>query len=107
MSVTDGGRILHTGIASRRPTVRQRRNVERRDQTGTFPGCRMPASACDLDHRRRVADGGDTHEGQLVALCRHDHRIRHAAGWIHRADNDGSYTWVSPLGVQYSRPRAP
>ncbi len=107
-TVTDGaGSTVQSGTTRRRPSNQQRRLVESRDVTCVFPGCRMPATDCDLDHRIRVADGGDTHEGQLVALCRHDHVLRHRHGWTHRRNVDGSHTWVSPLGVRYTRPPPP
>jgi hypothetical protein len=108
VTVTDeAGEPIHTGTTRRRPTAGQRRSVEARDLTCIFPGCRRPAAACDLDHRTPVSEGGATHVGQLVALCRHDHGLRHRAGWQHRANGDGSHTWVSPLGMTYTRPRAP
>lgn len=108
VTVTDeAGEPIHTGITRRRPTAGQRRSVEARDLTCIFPGCRRPAASCDLDHRTPVSEGGATHVRQLVALCRHDHEIRHRAGWRHRSNGDGSHTWISPLGVSYTRPRAP
>jgi hypothetical protein len=104
LNVMDRGHLVHSGVLRRRPTATQRRAVESRDVTCVFPGCRMPAAACDLDHRVPFSEGGTTHEDQLVALCRHDHVIRHRAGWSHRAGADGSHIWTSPLGVTYSRP---
>jgi hypothetical protein len=108
VTVTDqAGEPLHTGTTRRRPTAGQRRTVEARDLTCIFPVCRRPAACCDLDHRTPVSECGTTHVRQLVALCRHDHGLRHRAGWQHRANGDGSHTWVSPLGMTYTRPRAP
>jgi hypothetical protein len=104
MTVTDSGEVIDSVITRRRPTVGVRRRVEARDQTCVFPGCRMPATACDLDHRRPYSEGGLTHPDQMVALCRHDHVIRHRAGWTHRPEPGGAHTWVSPLGNTYTRP---
>ncbi len=104
VTVTDQGRLVDSIVTRRRPSGAMRRRVEARDQTCVFPGCRMPATQCDLDHRRPVANGGLTHPHQLVALCRHDHVIRHRAGWTHRANSDGSHQWTSPLGNTYTRP---
>ncbi|MDH4116713.1 MAG: HNH endonuclease [Acidimicrobiia bacterium] len=98
------GAIIHTSTTKRRPDRATRRHVEARDVTCIFPGCRRPAAACDLDHRVQVVDGGDTHPEQLVALCRHDHVLRHRLGWRHTSNPDGSHTWVSPLGNRYTRP---
>jgi hypothetical protein len=53
----DSGQPLHEGITRRRPNRGRRRSVEARNRTCVFPGCRMPATECDLDHRipgRRV-----------------------------------------------------
>jgi hypothetical protein len=47
---TETGQPLRSGITTRRPTVSQRRDVETRDRTCVFPGCRMPATECDFDH---------------------------------------------------------
>ncbi|MGF1667238.1 MAG: DUF222 domain-containing protein [Acidimicrobiia bacterium] len=108
VTVTDeAGEPIHVAATRRRPTAGQRRAVEGRDVTCIFPGCRMPATSCDLDHRTPVTEGGSTHVGQLAALCRHDHVIRHRTGWRHSANGDGSHTWVSPLGMTYVRQRAP
>ncbi len=104
-AVTDeSGAIIHSGITRRRPNAALRRQVESRDRSCVFPGCRRPAGGCDLDHRIRVADGGATHLDQLVPLCRHDHVVRHRHGWSHSRNADGSHSWTSPLGVEYSRP---
>lgn len=104
-AVTDeSGAIIHSGITRRRPNAALRRQVESRDRSCVFPGCRRPAGGCDLDHRIRVADGGATHMDQLVPLCRHDHVVRHRHGWSHSRNADGSHSWTSPLGVEYSRP---
>jgi Domain of unknown function (DUF222) len=105
VTVTDeDGGIVHSGVTRRRPSVQVQRLVESRDPTCVFPGCRRPSTTCDLDHRIRVVDGGGTDPDQLVPLCRHDHVIRHRHGWSHRRNPDGTHTWTSPLGVNYTRP---
>lgn len=104
MVVTDQGQVIDTVVIRRRPTGPMRRQVEVRDQTCIFPGCRMPATNCDLDHRIPYAEGGLTHPDQLAPLCRYDHVTRHKAGWTHRRNPDGSHTWHSPLGATYTRP---
>ncbi len=104
VTVTDRGRLVDSVVTRRRPTGEMRRRVEARDLTCVFPGCRMPASQCDLDHRQQFSEGGLTHPDQLVALCRHDHVIRHRAGWTHRPTSNGGHQWTSPLGNTYTRP---
>ncbi len=104
-TLTDhAGDPVHTGTTRRRPNATLRRQVEARDATCVFPGCRTPARSCDLDHRIPVAEGGETHVDQLVALCRHHHVIRHRFDWRHTRRSDGTHVWKSPLGVVYERP---
>lgn len=99
-SVTDSGTTVSTGTTRRRPTHAQRRDIEARDSRCVFPGCRMPARACDLDHRVPYGEGGQTTSSNLAPLCRHDHRVRHA-GWTYEPLADGTYHWKSRLGATY------
>ena len=69
--------------------------------TCIFPGCRMPAVDCDLDHRTRWADGGRTRCCNLAPLCRHDHIIKDQHGWRYQPLCDGRYLWTSRLGHNY------
>jgi hypothetical protein len=98
----ESGQIVHTGVTRRRPTAGQRRAVEARHRTCVFPGCRMPAAECDLDHQVMWSEGGATCVDNLVPLCRHDHRLRHLAGWSHETLPDGDHRWVSRLGHVYT-----
>jgi hypothetical protein len=95
------GQILHTGTTRRRPNASLRRGVEARNPTCIFPGCRMPAVDCDLDHRTRWADGGRTRCCNLAPLCRHDHIIKDQHGWRYQPLCDGRYLWTSRLGHNY------
>jgi len=103
-SVTDpgSGQVIVNGTTRRRPSADQRRQVEARDRMCVFPGCRMPAAACDLDHRVPWSEHGPTSVDNLVPLCRHDHRIRHQAGWAHESLDDGDHRWTSGLGHIYT-----
>jgi hypothetical protein len=92
----DSGMPIHVGTTQRRPTTSQRRVVEARHRTCVFPGCRMPARACDLDHRIPWAHGGPTTIDHLAPLCRHDHRNRHH-GWTYQPLPNGDHLWTSPL----------
>lgn len=98
----DEGRPVHTGTTRRRPTNRQRRDVETLYPRCVFPGCRMPANQCDLDHTIPWAEGGTTTISNLAPLCRHDHRLRHEAGWRYGRTDRGDLEWVSPLGQRYA-----
>jgi hypothetical protein len=103
----DEGQVVHNGTTRRRPTVAQARQVEARNPTCVFPGCRMPASACDLDHNQAWSAGGPTDVENLAPLCRHDHVIRHR-GWAIKQPRPGSFQWTSPLGHRYTvRPGPP
>ena len=99
---TGTGQPLHTGTTRRRPTAALRRDVESRDPTCIFPGCRMPSVDCDLDHRQRWADGGPTTHDNCAPLCRHDHLIKDERGWTYRPLSNGDYQWTSRLRHRYT-----
>lgn len=102
VTVTERGEPIWTGITRRRPTTHQKRQVEARNPTCAFPGCRLPAAACDLDHTVAYSDGGPTEVSNLAPLCRHDHRLKHQAGWKLQRTAPGTYRWTSPLGHVYT-----
>ena len=98
----DSGRPVHGGVIRRRPSSTQRREVETRNPEYVFPGCRMPSVECDLDHTVEWASGGQTTVDNLAPVCRHDHRIRHQAGWQREPLADGDHLWTSRLGFRYT-----
>ncbi|NNF09663.1 MAG: DUF222 domain-containing protein [Acidimicrobiia bacterium] len=100
VSDPETGTIVDTGVTRRRPTTPDRRAVESRDTHCVFPGCRMPATNCDLDHTTPYGQGGTTTPTNLAPLCRHDHRIKHT-GWTYHPQEDGTYHWTSRLGATY------
>jgi hypothetical protein len=102
----ESGMPLHVGTTKRRPTASMRRTVEATYRTCIFPGCRMPARGCDLDHRIPWAEGGHTSTECLAPLCRHDHCIRHR-GWSYRRLPDGDHLWTSPLNHTYATSGTP
>jgi hypothetical protein len=97
----DTSRPLSTVTTCRRPTAAQHRGVVARNRTCIFPGCRMPARDCELDHRIPWAEGGTTRTEDIGPLCRHDHGIRHAAGWTYEIPIDGEIEWTTRLGHLY------
>lgn len=103
-SVTDPttGRVVNTSATRRRPTAGQRRYLESVHPTCVFPGCRMPATECDMDHRTEYRKGGRTVTSNLTPLCRHDHVLRHQAGWTYEELPNGDIEWTSPLGHTYT-----
>jgi uncharacterized protein DUF222/HNH endonuclease len=98
----DTGQVIDNGTTRRRPDTGQRRHVETRNPTCIFPGCRVPATDCDLDHRTPWSEGGPTTLDNLVPLCRHDHQIRHRTGWTHQPLPEGDHQWTSRLGHTYT-----
>jgi hypothetical protein len=105
---TETGQPIQTGTTRRRPTTAQRRTVESRDLLCVFPGCRMPGTECDLDHRIPWSQSGPTTARHLTPLCRHDHiTVRHNAGWTYIRLPNGDYQWTSKLGHTYTTTREP
>jgi hypothetical protein len=87
-----------------RPTAAQRRTLDRRDRTCTFPCCSMPAYRCDADHRV-PHPRGPTALHNLGAASRKHHRAKQT-GWVPLPLPDGSVLWQSPSGRCYTRPPA-
>ncbi len=96
------GQPLHTGTTRRRPTAHQRRQVLARQTTCAFPGCRHPATGCDLDHRTPWSETHHTCPDCLDPLCRGDHGIRHLPGWMYQLQPDGDHLWTTRLGHTYT-----
>lgn len=103
----DTGAVLANGLTRRRPTAAQRRHVESRQTTCSFPGCRHPSTDTDMDHSVEVTRGGPTLIENLGPACRHDHRLRHEGGWKFEQPAVGVYRWTSPHGHSYTTGRAP
>lgn len=81
-----------------------------RDATCTFPGCRISATRCDVDHIEPYDHGanGDSPERTTVdnlhALCRHHHRLKTSGRWTPDRDPvTGVTTWRSSTGRTYTR----
>ncbi len=94
------GQAIAVGQLRYRPTVAQRRFVEGRDVTCMAPGCRMPATRCDLDHVIDRARYGLTTIDNLVPLCRRHHRAKHKGGHRIRRTALG-LEWITPRRKRY------
>ncbi len=92
------GAVLDVSPWAYRPRAALDRHVRQRDATCRFPGCTVPADACDLDHLVPFPTGPTTAEN-LHALCRHHHRLKHESGWRVEAQADHGLRWTSPLGA--------
>ena len=76
--------------------------LTQRDLTCRFPGCRVPARRCDIDHTTAWADGGTTDAGNLASLCRKHHTLKHESRWqVEQLDDQhgaGVLAWTSTRG---------
>ena len=97
------GALLDVGRRRYTPPAALAEHIRVRDRTCRFPGCRMPAERCDLDHLCRYPDG-PTSRCNLCAECRHHHRLKHEAGW--QVHNDpglpATVIWTTPAGLSYT-----
>lgn len=93
---------IHNGTTRRRPNAAQTRAVRTRNRTCVFPGCRVPASECDIDHTEPWAHSGQTVVDHLAPGCRHDHVGRHQFRWVYQPLPAGDWLWTSPLGHVYT-----
>jgi Domain of unknown function (DUF222) len=97
--------IVHPGLAPPEPRYRPSQKlaefVRCRDLTCRFPGCREPATACDLDHTIAWPQG-PTQASNLKCLCRTHHLLktfwRGVGGWRDRQLADGTVVWTAPDG---------
>jgi hypothetical protein len=76
--------------------------LQLRDEVCRFPGCNRPAIHSEIDHTDAFAFGGATDAGNLAALCRLHHRMKHLTTW--KVDNRGNgiLDWTSPTGKTHT-----
>ncbi|WP_232677606.1 HNH endonuclease signature motif containing protein [Nocardioides sp. R-C-SC26] len=84
-----------------RPSAALARQVELRDVTCRFPHCGRAASRADKDHVIPHARGGPTSSDNLIALCRHHHRLKTHAGYLPAVVEPGVVHWSTPHGFEY------
>ncbi|MGH3641082.1 MAG: hypothetical protein ACRDUX_18840 [Mycobacterium sp.] len=98
-------KIIHPGQAPPGPHYRPSKKladfVRCRDQTCRFPGCREPATNCDVDHTIPWPYG-PTCASNLKCLCRGHHLLKTfwvgEGGWRDRQLPDGAVIWTAPDG---------
>jgi len=102
--VTDpvSGTLLDHGRTTYRPPKGLADFVRARDQVCRHPICRRRAIDSELDHRVRWADGGHTSAANLVGHCKQHNLLKEQPGWEVVAGPDGTITWVTPTGHEYS-----
>jgi hypothetical protein len=87
--------------AARFPGRPLRRRTQTAFQRCIFPGCRRPASDCDVDHRQEHGRGGRTDSANLGPGCRHDHLLKTNRGWRLVRRDERTFVWISPLGRRH------
>ncbi|GAT75047.1 HNH endonuclease [Microbacterium sp. HM58-2] len=91
-----------------RPSEVLKRHLRARDQRCRFPGCRIAARKCDLDHNHSASTGGATCDENLAAFCRRHHMLKHHSPWQVTPRAGGVLEWTSPTGRTYiDRPPPP
>ncbi|MCO7204050.1 HNH endonuclease [Microbacterium sp. CnD16-F] len=78
-----------------------RRFLQARDQHCRFPGCRVAAIRCEVDHTHDHALGGRTELSNLAHLCQRHHSMKQFTAWRVRQLQGGVLEWTSPLGRTY------
>ena len=89
-----------------RPSTALAEFVRFRDLFCRFPGCGVPAAACDVDHTIPFVLGGLTHPSNLKCECRKHHLLKTfyvgPEGWADHQLPDGTVVWVAPTGHTYT-----
>lgn len=97
------GQVIDVGRTRYRPPASLADLVRARDRCCSFPGCLVPAARCDIDHRHRWTDGGETAAANLSPLCGRHHDTKDGDhGWTCRTEPDGTTTWTTPTGRTYT-----
>ena len=88
-----------------RPSAALEAFIRMRDLTCRFPGCDVPAEACDIDHSVPWPYG-PTHAGNCRLMCRGNHLLKTfwvgEDGWSDKQFPDGTIEWTSPTGKTYT-----
>lgn len=88
-------------VDSYRVPPAMRRYLQARDQHCRFPGCRVPAIRCEIDHTHDHALGGPTDHCNLGHLCQRHHSMKQFTAWRVRQLPGGVLHWTSPTGRTY------
>jgi hypothetical protein len=78
------------------PSRSLRHLIQIRNPACTGPGCRHPATRCDLDHITPYDQGGRTCACNLHPACRHNHHTKQTPGWTITSPAPGTITWTTP-----------
>jgi len=80
----------------------ERAFVKARDKTCRYPGCRVPAKVCDIDHTIERRHGGRDHRDENATCCPYHHQGRHRHGFEVIQLEWGVLQWTTPLGHTYT-----
>jgi hypothetical protein len=98
------GRLLDHGHTGRMPDAAEEAFIRTRDRTCRAPGCPVPATRTDIDHRIPHAAGGPSHRGNCHSLCHFHHLgFRHRTGFT-VAKVGTTTTWTVPNGLTFEVP---
>jgi hypothetical protein len=102
VTTTDSnGTTIRHGVPSYRVPAGMRRELQNRDETCLFPGCRRRAAQCDVDHTIAHHKGGPTCPCNLATLCRRHHRLKQHPEWQTIQVWHGVLLWIAPAGHWY------
>ncbi len=96
------GAVLSVGRDSYRVPADLKHWLRTQDRTCRFPGCARDARFCDIDHTIDWDFGGDTRHDNLAHLCKSHHTLKHQTSWRVSNSRDGTLTWTSPGGRDYT-----
>ncbi|WP_371029593.1 DUF222 domain-containing protein [Pseudoclavibacter sp. JSM 162008] len=87
-----------TAVDTYRPSAAMRAFLAARDIHCRWPGCRQPATRCDLDHTHAWEHGGKTTLENLCGFCKHHHVMKHATAWTATQLDGGVMQLRTPSG---------
>ncbi|AZC14450.1 HNH endonuclease signature motif containing protein [Microbacterium sp. ABRD28] len=93
---------LTMAVDQYRPTGAMVLFLKGRDKHCRWPGCRMPARTCEVDHNHDAALGGRTEICNLCCLCQRHHSMKQFTAWKVKQLDGGVIEWTSPTGRVYT-----
>jgi hypothetical protein len=84
------------------PGVKLRHLTKIRHATCTGPMCERPSGRADFEHNIPYEKGGRTCLCNTGPKCRHEHRLKQDPRWKVEQHPDGTFTWTTPSGRQYT-----
>jgi hypothetical protein len=84
------------------PGAKLRHLTQIRHSTCTAPMCGRPSTSADFEHNTPYEKGGRTCLCNAGPKCRHDHQLKQDPRWKVEQHPDGTFTWTTPAGRQYT-----